>query len=68
VPEERPPEELLLVRKTYINNFWRYEFYVPWADIYINVSGISDEEARERARAVLELLSPREGKPGQKGS
>lgn len=51
-------DQLVLVKKTYINNYWRYEFYSPWAKLYINVSANDEEEARKKALNILKALKP----------
>jgi hypothetical protein len=52
--------QLVLVKKSYINNYWRYEFYSPLAKLYINVSASNEEEARKKAMDILKTLKPSE--------
>lgn len=52
--------QLVLVKKSYINNYWRYEFYSPLAKLYINVSANNEEEARKKAMDILKTLKPSE--------
>lgn len=51
-------EQLMLVKKMYINNYWRYEFYVPWAKLYVNVSAKDENEARKKALEIINKLKP----------
>ncbi|MEM1605979.1 MAG: hypothetical protein QW604_02130 [Fervidicoccaceae archaeon] len=52
--------QLVLVKKSYINNYWRYEFYSLLAKLYINVSASNEEEARKKAMDILKTLKPSE--------
>lgn len=58
---------LVLTRKVLANNYWRYEFYVPETGIYLSVLAGSEEEARERAREILDYLLPSDVK-GEEGA